>query len=174
MMDRIMIGNMVDIAEVGYYENVQSITITAVTVLTAAGDAVMPGMTRLYMEGNMERARKMFRGTFHLISFLSVGMMFGFMAVAEEFIPWFYGDQFYKCIRLLQMIAPVVLFSGYADLIRNVFLLPRYRDKEYVIALLVGAAVNFAINISLIRPLGSAGAIIGTVCAECLVMAVQF
>lgn len=174
MMDRIMIGNMVDIAEVGYYENVQSITITAVTVLTAAGDVVMPGMTRLYMEGNMERARKMFRGTFHLISFLSVGMMFGFMAVAEEFIPWFYGDQFYKCIRLLQMIAPVVLFSGYADLIRNVFLLPRYRDKEYVIALLAGAAVNFAINISLIRPLGSAGAIIGTVCAECLVMAVQF
>lgn len=173
MMDRIMLGNMVGITEVGYYENVQSITLTAVTVLTATGDVVMPRMTSLYAKKETEEAGSLFRLTFHLISFLAVGMMFGFIAVAKEFIPWFYGDQFHSCILLLQMIAPVILFSGYSDLIRNVFLLPRYMDREYVVALVFGAVVNFIINFTLIGPLGSAGAIVGTVCAEFLVMAVQ-
>lgn len=173
MMDRIMIGNMVGITEVGYYENVQSITLTAVTVLTAIGDVVMPRMTLLYDQRETEKARELFYGVFHVVSFLAVGIMFGFIAVADDFIPWFYGVKFESCILLLQMIAPVVLFAGYSDLIRNVFLLPKYMDKEYVIALLSGAAVNFAINYVLIGQFGSAGAIVGTVCAEMLVMIVQ-
>ena len=173
MMDRIMIGNMVGITEVGYYENVQSITLTAVTVLLAAGDVVMPRMTALYETNQRERAGRLFLAVFHLISFLAVGMTYGFIAVADVFIPLFYGEQFRSCIRLLQMIAPVILFSGYSDLIRNVFLLPRYMDKQYVIALMGGAAVNFIINYSLIGRMGSAGAIIGTVCAEAFVMVLQ-
>lgn len=173
MMDRIMIGNMVGITEVGYYENVQSITLTAVTVLTAIGDVVMPRMTLLYDQRETEKAGELFHGVFHLVSFLAVGIMFGFIAVADDFIPWFYGDKFESCILLLRMIAPVVLFAGYSDLVRNVFLLPRYMDKEYVIALLLGAAVNFVINYALIGRFGSAGAIVGTVCAEMIVMIIQ-
>lgn len=173
MMDRIMLGNMVGITEVGYYENVQSITLTAVTVLTAAGDVVMPRMTVFYEQKEIKKAEDLLRGVFHLVSFLAVGMMFGFIAVADNFVPWFYGDKFSTCILLLQMIAPAVLFAGYSDLIRNVFLLPRYMDSEYVIALLAGAAVNFAVNFALIPRFGSAGAIVGTVCAELLVMTVQ-
>lgn len=173
MMDRIMLGNMVGITEVGYYENVQSITLTAVTVLTAAGDVVMPRMTLLYDRREMKKAGELFHGVFHLVSFLAVGIMFGFIAVADDFIPWFYGDKFESCILLLRMIAPVVLFAGYSDLVRNVFLLPRYMDKEYVIALLSGAAVNFVINYALIGRFGSAGAIVGTVCAEMIVMIIQ-
>lgn len=173
MMDRIMLGNMVGITEVGYYENVQSITLTAVTVLTAAGDVVMPRMTLLYDRREMKKAGELFHGVFHLVSFLAVGIMFGFIAVANDFIPWFYGDKFESCILLLRMIAPVVLFAGYSDLVRNVFLLPRYMDKEYVIALLSGAAVNFVINYALIGRFGSAGAIVGTVCAEMIVMIIQ-
>ena len=173
MMDRIMLGNMVGITEVGYYENVQSITLTAVTVLTAAGDVVMPRMTLLYDRKEMKKAGELFHGVFHLVSFLAVGIMFGIIAVADDFIPWFYGDKFESCILLLRMIAPVVLFAGYSDLVRNVFLLPRYMDKEYVIALLSGAAVNFVINYALIGRFGSAGAIVGTVCAEMIVMIIQ-
>ena len=173
MMDRIMLGNMVGITEVGYYENVQSITLTAVTVLTAAGDVVMPRMTLLYDRREMKKAGELFHGVFHLVSFLAVGIMFGFIAVANDFIPWFYGDKFESCILLLRMIAPVVLFAGYSDLVRNVYLLPRYMDKEYVIALLSGAAVNFVINYALIGRFGSAGAIVGTVCAEMIVMIIQ-
>lgn len=172
-MDRIMLGNMVGIEEVGYYENVQSMTITAVTVLMAAGDVIMPRMTVLFEQDAKKEAKDFFYVVFHLISFLAVGGMFGFIGVARDFIPWFYGTEFFPCVLLLQMIAPAVLFSGYADLIRNVFLLPRYMDREYVIALILGAVANFVINYTLIGRYGSAGAIIGTVSAEFIVMVVQ-
>lgn len=173
MMDRIMIGNMVDITEVGYYENVQSITYTVVTVLTAAGDVVMPKMILMYKEGNEKSVKLFCAGVFHLISFIAVGAMFGFIGVANDFIPLFYGEKFRECVPLLRMIAPAILFSGYSDWIRNTFLLPQYKDREYIIALTCGAVVNFIINFILIRRLGNQGAIIGTVCAEFLVLIVQ-
>ncbi|MBS6734166.1 MAG: oligosaccharide flippase family protein [Clostridiales bacterium] len=173
MMDRIMIGNMVGITDVGYYENVQSITYTVVTVITAAGDVVMPKMTLLYRSEDKKGAETLGIGVFHLISFIAAGAMFGFIGVANDFIPLFYGEKFRVCAPLLQMIAPVIVFSGYSDWVRNVFLLPQYKDREYIIALTGGAVINFIINFILIRRIGNAGAVIGTVCAEFLVLAVQ-
>lgn len=172
-MDRIMLGNFVDITQVGYYENVQSIAMTMIYVLTAMGDVVLPKMTVLYEMNETKSKDKYILCLFHLLSFLAFGAMFAFMGIADAFIPLFYGDQFGSCIRLLQMIAPAVLFAGYSDFLRSVFLLPRYRDREYVIALAAGAVVNFLVNLLLIPYFYSAGAVIGTVLAEFAVLAIQ-
>lgn len=172
-MDRIMLGNLVGITEVGYYENVQSITITIVYVLTAMGDVVLPQMTQLYANGERKTREDLTGKVFHLISFCAVGSMYGFIGVAHLFIPLFYGKAFTVCVPLLQYIAPAILFAGYADLIRNIFLLPRYKDKEYVIALFAGCVINFVVNYTLIPAYESVGAIVGTVSAELLVLCVQ-
>lgn len=173
MMDRIMLGNMAGITEVGYYENVQSITITVITVITASGDVAMPKMTRLGREKDEESAGLLAAGMFHLVSYIGAGAVFGFIGVAGDFIPLFYGNAFLPCVRLLQNIAPVVLLAGYSDWIRNIFLLPRYRDREYVSALGGGAVVNLAVNSLLIGRMGNTGAVIGTLAAEFFVLVVQ-
>lgn len=172
-MDKIMLGQFVGITEVGYYENVQSITTTLIHVLTALGDVVMPQMTLYFASRNQTEAEKLFQASFHLITFLAVGMMYGFIGAADPFVPWFYGESFSPSIPLLRMIAPLVVLTGYSDLIRNVFLLPRYKDKEYILALAAGAAVNFAVNYTLIPRWNSTGAIVGTLMAEMVVLAIQ-
>lgn len=172
-MDRIMLGNLVGITEVGYYENVQSVSMTFIYVLTAMGDVVLPKMTQFYEVGKKEEEKILFWGIFHLISFLAVGGMYGFIGVADQFVPWFYGEKFSECVSLLKLIAPVVLFAGYADLLRNIFLLPRYKDREYVIALFGGALLNFVINLGLIPRYRSTGAVIGTIMAEFFVFSIQ-
>lgn len=172
-MDRIMLGKLVGITEVGYYENVQSISMTFIYVLTAMGDVVLPQMTQFYQAGKKEEEKTLFWGIFHLISFLAVGGMYGFIGVADQFVPWFYGEKFSVCVSLLKLIAPVVLLAGYADLLRNIFLLPRYKDKEYVVALFGGALINFVINFRLIPRYGSTGAVIGTITAEFFVLSIQ-
>lgn len=172
-MDRIMLGSIVNMEEVGYYENVQSITLTITNVLTALGDVVMPQMTLLYAQKNHDMIENYTGCAFHLITFLAIGAMFGFIGVADTFIPMFYGDQFHNCIKLLQLIAPTIVFVGYSDLIRNLYLLPKYKDREYVVALIFGAIVNFGINAFLIPHLQSVGAIIGTLFAEFSVMFLQ-
>lgn len=173
-MDRIMLGSFIGIEEVGYYENVQSINITFVYVLTAMGDVILPQMTQLYEAKEAQKREILSQGIFHVITFLSVGGMYGFIGVADQFIPWFYGDKFSVCVPLLRLLAPDLLFAGYSDLIRSIFLLPQYRDKEYVIALVIGAVANFCINYALIPHLYSIGAIIGTIVAEAMVMIIQF
>ena len=172
-MDKIMIGGMAGTAEAGHYENVQSITVTALQILTALGDVIMPQMTRYFMSRRTDEAHRLFNAAFHLVTFFAVGIMFAFISIAEVFIPWFYGEKFAESIPLLQAIAPLVLLSGYSDLIRNAFLLPRYRDREYITALTAGAAVNFTINYMLIPQMKSMGAVIGTLAAEALVLGIQ-
>lgn len=173
-MDRVMLGSFVGIEEVGYYENVQSITMTFVYVLTAMGDVILPKMTLLYETKDVKQRETLFQGIFHLICFLSVGGMYGFIGVADRFIPWFYGEKFSVCVPLLKLMSPILVFAGFSDLVRSIFLLPQYRDKEYVIALIVGAVVNFFINVTLIPHLYSVGAVIGTIAAEAMVFVIQF
>lgn len=172
-MDKIMLGGMAGMKEAGYYENVQSISMTMVSILTALGDVIMPQMTLLFAQKKEKEAKKLFYGSFHLITFLAFGIMYGLIGAASVFIPWFYGESFIPSVPLLQMIAPLIILSGYSDLIRNVFLIPRYKDKEYIIALAGGAGVNFLINSALIPQIGSKGAVIGTLSAELCVLVVQ-
>ena len=171
--DKIMIGQMSGMTEVGYYENVQSVTTTLIHVLTALGDVIMPQMTLYFSQKRAKEAERLFEAAFHLITFLAVGIMFGFIGVADTFIPWFYGDKFVSSAPLLKMIAPLVLLTGYSDMIRNVFLLPQYKDREYLVALAGGAVLNIFINFQLIPHMQSTGAVIGTLAAELFVLVVQ-
>lgn len=172
-MDKIMLGGTAGLEEAGYYENVQSISMTLIHVLTALGDVIMPQMTLLYAQRKEKEAEKLFYGSFHLITFLAFGIMYGLIGVARVFVPWFYGESFSPSAPLLQMIAPLIVLSGYSDLIRNVFLIPKYKDREYVLALVCGAVVNFLVNFALIPKMGSGGAIIGTLSAESSVLVIQ-
>lgn len=171
--DRIMLGSFINMEEVGYYENVQSITVTVTNVLTSMGAVIMPQMTFLYASKNTKSIQQYNDSVFHLITFLAVGAMFGFIGVADTFIPSFYGDKFLVCVPLLKLIAPTILFVGLSDIMRSLYLLPKYKDKEYVIALVFGAVANLVINFLLIPHFNSTGAIIGTLTAEFSVLVIQ-
>ena len=140
--DRIMLGALINMEEVGYYENVQSITLTITNVLTSMGAVIMPQMTFLYAKKEVSSIQQYNDCVFHLICFLAVGAMFGFMGIADTFIPSFYGDKFYVCVPLLKLIAPTIVFVGLSDIMRSLYLLPKYKDKEYVTALVFGAVIG--------------------------------
>ena len=171
--DRIMLGSLINMEEVGYYENVQSITLTITNVLTSVGAVIMPQMTFLYAKNKSDSIQHYNDCVFHLICFLSVGAMFGFIGVADTFIPSFYGDKFLVCVPLLKLIAPTIVFVGLSDIMRSLYLLPKYKDREYVIALVFGALANLIINFLLIPHFKSTGAILGTLAAECSVLFIQ-
>lgn len=172
-MDKIMLGNIVGIMEVGYYEIAQSVSNTMVCVLIALSDVVMPQITLYFSNEENKKIVQLFEIIFHAITFLGVGMMYGLIGVAGTFVPWFYGESFLPSVPMLQTIAPLIVLSGYTDIIRNVFLLPQCRDKEYIIALCTGTLVNFLVNAALIPEMQGMGAIIGTLVAETTVLIIQ-
>lgn len=172
-LDRILLGTLSNVEEVGYYENVQSVVYVILSIQIALGDVVMPHMTASYKAEDSTQRNWLFRSAFHLITFLSVGTMFGFIGVADAFIPLFYGEEFSSCAELLKLISPVVALAGCSELLRTAVLLPQYRDREYVVALAAGAALNLIVNLALIPRLHSVGAVIGVIAAELFVLLIE-
>ena len=95
-------------------------------------------------------------------------------AVAVNFAPLFYGDDFAYSGTLMMPLAFTLLSIGFANVIRTQWVLPQGRDTIFVHSVLTGAVINLIANFVLIPPFGAMGAAAATVLAEFSVPAVQF
>ena len=98
----------------------------------------------------------------------------GLAAVAVNFAPLFYGDDFAYSGTLMMPLAFTLLSIGFANVIRTQWVLPQGRDTIFVHSVLTGAVINLIANFVLIPPFGAMGAAAATVLAEISVPAVQF
>ena len=173
MMDKIMLGQMSDFSQVGFYESAEKIINIPMGVITALGTVMLPRMANLAAKSQTAESKRYIRNSMLFAMFMAGGMTFGIAGVAEDFVPLFLGDEFLPSIRLLQVLTPTILFIAWANVIRTQYLIPNHRDRSYIISVLLGAVVNLTINALLIPKLAAMGAVIGTVCAEAAVCICQ-
>ena len=173
MMDKIMLGQMSDFSQVGFYESAEKIINIPMGVITALGTVMLPRMAHLAAKSQTAESKRYIRNSMLFAAFMASGMTFGIAGVARDFVPLFLGDAFLPSIRLLQALTPTILFIAWANVIRTQYLIPNHRDRSYIISVLLGAAVNLAINALLIPRMAAMGAVIGTVCAEAAVCICQ-
>lgn len=170
VMDKTMIGLLTNVREVGYYSNADGIINLPMGIIVALGVVMLPRLTNLISNGKSGEANSMFLKSFHLAIFIASPIMFGLMAVGKDFSILFLGNNFIKTGTLVQILSITILFMTISNVLRTQFLIPHGKDKEYIIAIVVGAIVNVVLNLIFIPKFGSLGACIGTVCAEFLVM----
>lgn len=173
VMDKIMLGLMTDIAEVGYYEQAEKITMMPLGLVTALGTVMMPRMSNLAAKGHEEKMKEYIEKSINFMMFLAFPICFGLIAVANNFVPLFMGDGFDKSIILVQLLSVTILFIAFANTLRTGYLIPKERDDVYVRLTITGAIVNLVINLLLIPHLKSVGASIGTIIAELVVAIYQ-
>ena len=173
-MDRTMIGYLSSVAENGYYENTYKIIGVPKSIITALGTVMLPHTANLIASGKEEKSNEYIKTTILYTMIVSSPLVFGMAAVANVFSVVFWGEAFRTCGLLIACIAPSITFSVLGSVVRTQYLIPRSKDKEYIMSLIVGAIVNFNINMSLIPKLGAFGAVIGTVVAEFVMTFIQF
>jgi O-antigen/teichoic acid export membrane protein len=100
-------------------------------------------------------------------------MAWGIFAIAPEFAPAFFGEEFAWSGIVMMGLAPSVICQSWANVIRTQHLIPAKMDAVYVGSTWVGAAVNLTMNLLLIPRFHALGAAIGTLCAEFAVAAYQ-
>ena len=71
MMDKIMLGNMVNIIEVGLYENAEKIINVPLGLITALGTVMLPRISNLVQKGNVEKSIRYIDKSMEFITFLS-------------------------------------------------------------------------------------------------------
>ena len=165
-----MIGLLTNVTEVGYYSNADGIINMPMGIIVALGVVMLPRLTNLISNGKKEEASNMFFKSFRFAIFMASPIMFGLMAVGKEFSILFLGNSFIKTGILVQILSITILLMTISNVLRTQFLIPHGKDKEYIIAIIIGAIINVILNLIFIPKFGSLGACIGTVCAEFLVM----
>lgn len=175
VLDKVMIGAIIENkSEVGFYEQSQKIIKMLLAVITSLGTVMLPRIANTFEEGNKEKIKEYIKRSFNFVFLLAFPMIFGIVAVSNSFVPIFFGAGYEKVVILMSIISPIMLAIGLSNVIGTQYLLPTKRQKEYTISVLIGAIVNFIMNMLLIKTYGAIGASIGTVIAETSVTLVQF
>ena len=175
VLDKTMIGSILhDMHEVGYYEQAQKIVKILLTIVTAVGTVMMPRIANLYADGNKEQIKAYMKKTFSFVFILAFPLTFGIIAVSNNFVPLFFGRGYDKVPMIMSILSVIIIFISLSSVTGTQFLLSTKRQKEFTISVVIGAIVNFVLNLILINNYKSYGAAIATVIAELTVTAVQF
>lgn len=173
VMDKIMLGRMCTYQEVGYYQNAEKIINIPMGIITALGTVMLPRMTNLIAQGDDNTANNYITLSFKVVTLIGSAISFGMLGVSSIFSPVFFGQGYDPCVNLIRVLSITVLFMAWANVLRTQYLIPKHKDKIYVVSTFVGAILNLFVNYMLIPKLYSLGAAIGTVVAEFSVLVTQ-
>lgn len=169
IMDKIMLGTLSTIEEVGYYENAEKIIQVPTAIISALGTVMLPRISNMISKKQETEVKLMLKKTMQFVMFLAFAMMFGIIAVSNDFSIIYFGKEFKKSGILMQLLSVTIIFLAWGNVIRTQYLIPKEKDKEYVVSAIIAAIINLVMNCIFIPKWGSIGACIGTITAEFIV-----
>jgi len=173
-IDKIMIGTMAKDYDVGYYEGMEKIINVPNALLSSVALVMYPRISALVKKNESGSIIAEYIGKSVLaVSFFSVGAFFGLMSVSDMLVPLFLGPGYESVILLLCLGGAILIPRGLRQVVKSEILLPIHKDKQVTIAIVLGALIDFAINLLLIPQYKAVGATIATIiceCASCILM----
>lgn len=173
VVNRLMLGRMSTQNQLGQFQNADQIVKVILAVVTASGQVMLPHIANKFSNGDIKGIRESLYNSFDFITALAIPMMFGIMAIAKPFAPWFLGPQFNDAGALMMIESPIILFIGWSNVTGTQYLMPINRTKEFTISVTLGAVVNIIANLFFIALWGAKGASLATVISEATVTIAQ-
>lgn len=173
VLNKTLLGIFSSPDEVGYFDNADKIVKVVLSIVTAMGTVMLPRVSNTFAKGDINKVKKYIYNSFDFVSYLSIPLMFGLAGIAVNFAPWFFGMDFSKTGILMCMISPIILFIAWSNVLGNQYLLSTGNVRGFTLSVVIGAIVNFILNLILIGRYHSIGTAIATVISEFSVTAVQ-
>lgn len=173
MMDKIMLGFLTSVTEVGFYENSEKIVNIPMTLITALGTVMLPRASNMISKGKINEVNKYIDKSISFVMFLSFAMCFGLIGIGYNFAPFYFGKEFQKSGLLIMLLSITLPCLAFANVLRTQYLIPIEKDKIYIKSVSIGAITNLIMNFIFIPKFKSIGACMGTIIAEFMVMLYQ-
>lgn len=171
VLDKAMLGFIGnDISENGYYEQAHKLVNMVTVVITSYTVVMRSRMTVYFSQNNIEKIKEHLSSSLHFIGLLIFPMTFGLAALASNIVPWFFGDGYSKIIILLVIFSPFFIVHSFGSYIGTHILTPSGQQGKSNIGQCAAAGMNVILNSLLIPSLGSTGAAIASVFAECIIV----
>lgn len=174
IMDKVMIRHLASTAQLGLYENAEKLINIPMGIITAVGMVMLPRAASLLSENNEISVKKSISDTIKYVMIIAFALAFGIAAIADDFVPFFFGNEFIGTSVMLKGLSITIPFLALANVIRTQYLIPKGNNRIYIGSVFCGAVVNLVANFILIPRLLGNGAVIGTILAEAVVCLIQF
>ena len=176
VLDKSLIGIITkDDNENGYYEQATKIINIIKTACILGINGVMISRANfLFSINEKDEAKRLGNTALNITSLLSIGAMFGLLAISKYFVPVFFGEGYDPVIKILYIFSPIILIICLSNCLYQLYFLPAGKINKATICLLIGALVNVLLNIPLIIIFKSFGAAIASVIAELIIMILLF
>ena len=157
-VDRTMLGSMSRIEEVAYYEQAVKIVNLCSTLISSVSAVILPRMTYLFHnEKDPHVVQALFYRSMNGIFAVTAAVSFGAAAIADLFIPAFFGEEFTASAPLLKILSINIFTIAVSNFCGQQGLIARGRQREYNISITVSAALNVGLNALVVRRFGAVG-----------------
>lgn len=172
-LDVVMLDFMRGDTETGYYSTAVKIKGVLVSFVTALGSVLLPRMS-YYAERKMNKEfRKMVNRAFLFVGLVSVPLCIFFVVFARYSILIISGSGFLPAVDAMKIIMPTLILIGFSNICGIQILVPLGLEKHVLYSEIAGALTDICINLWLIPSMGAAGAAVGTLIAEAVVLLYQ-
>ena len=174
VLDKTMLGTMANTGEVGLYEQSEKIVKLVLALVTSLGVVMLPRMSNTFASGDKEKMNVYLNKSLQGVSYISIPMAVGLACISNEFVPWFFGEDFSSVSHLMTILTPILFFIAISNVLGIQYLLPTNRTNEFTASVTIGAIINVLLNFILIPQYKALGTCVATVTAEFLVTLVQY
>ena len=172
-LDTVMLGFMTSDAEVGMYNSAVRIKTLLTGVVTALGAVMLPRMSKLAAEDDKDKFLRYASTAMEYTLLIAVPMTVYFMIYSRECILILSGELFLPAVPAMVVIMPTLIFIGMTNILGIQILVPMGGEKLVLYSEIAGAVTDVVLNAIFIPIYGAAGAALGTLCAEAMVLIFQ-
>lgn len=171
ILDKALIGIITqDEFQNGYYEQVTKIIDIAKSLAVYSVTGVLGSrMSYLFKNGTEIEIKSMISKTMDYILLFTIGLFAGMLAIADFFVPVFFGPGYDMVVPLMRLMSPIVLIVGISNCIGALYYVPAGLRGKSSIFIVIGAITNLILNLILIPKFQSIGAALGSIIAEAII-----
>ena len=174
LIDRSMLGWMINTDNVGLYDQAQRLVRMVTGILQSVGYVMMARVANQKMSNDKEGIAVYARKSVNFNLFIAFPALFGILGVADDFIPFFLGEEYVGSAPILKILSLLIFFTSMNSLLGIQFLIPLGKEKAYTLATTGGAIVSVAGNLLLIPIFGVYGSAIACIVAEMTVFLISY
>ena len=172
-LDTVMLGFMKTDVDVGYYNAAVKIKNILLSLVTSLGNVLLPRMSYYVMKNKKREFLETMLKALNFTVLMSVPLAVYFVLFARESILFMAGDGYLGAVAAMQFITVAVIPNGLTGVLGIQVLTALGKEKYVLCSVIVGATVDFILNLICIPQAGAAGAAFATMIAEFAVLAVQ-
>lgn len=169
-IDSVMLGFMATDADVGYYGVAVKIKMILVSIVTALGTVLLPRVSYYFEQDRLEEFWKMAEKALRVVLLLSLPLTVYFMIFAKQGIFFLSGEAYLPSIPAMVIIMPTLICIGLTSVTGIQILIPMKKENVVLYASIAGAVADLIVNALLIPSMKAAGASVGTLIAEIIVL----